>query len=183
MRTNLLLIAATLLLAFSACNKVSENVQRDIIFSPDSVAFKIPITTRDSILINNLPNSVNIADSIAAIKGGDQFSVNNISKATLSSLSITLTDTLDVKNNFANIQSIKVNLNGTNRTDSLATVTNPSDAPSRNLSLNSVILSETLKEYLVNGNLKYSVIIRFKRPMTKELNAKISTTYTLTLKK
>lgn len=190
MKANLLLIAATLLLALSACNKVSESIQRDIIIKPDSLLFSIPPTalSSDSIVIDNLPATVNIINEINN-PGGENFSLENITKVKVSDFSITyvpkVKDSVDAKNNFSSISTLRVNLiNGLKR-DSLAKYANTGsiDAVPLRLALTPVIDGEILKTYLNNGSLKYSVVIRLRKSTTDTIKAKLSASYTLTLEK
>ncbi|MBB2148387.1 hypothetical protein [Pedobacter gandavensis] len=190
MKANLLLIAATLLLALSACNKISESIQRDVIIKPDSILFSIPpkASSQDSAIINDLPTTVNIINEINNL-GGETFGLDNITNVRLSNISITYVpktkDSVDTKNNFSNIGSIMLNLNNGLKRDSLAKVVNTGsiDAVSRIFTLTPVMKEELLKEYLNLGNLKYSLVIKFRKPTTDTIKAKISASYTLTLKK
>lgn len=190
MKTNLFLIAVTLLLAFSACNKVSESIQRDVIIKPDTILISIPpmIVNRDSVVIKNLPTTVNIQTAIADL-GGENFSVNNIQSARLSNFSFTyvpkVKDSVSVRNNFSNIGSVRVNLVSSNKTDSLAKFINTSsvDAISTNFSLTQVMDKDLLKSYLNDGGLTYTMVIKPRKSITDTIKAKISASYTLTLSK
>lgn len=190
MKTNLFLIAVTLLLAFSACNKVSESIQRDVIIKPDSILISIPpmLVNRDSTVIKNLPTTVNIPAAIGSL-GGENFSVADISSARLSNFSFTyvskVRDSVDLSNNLSNIGSIRVNLVSGSKIDTLATFNNTSsvDAVSTNLNLNQVMNKDLLKSYLNDGNLTYTMVIKPRKSMTDTIKAKISASYTLTLSK
>ncbi len=190
MKTNLFLIAVTLLLAFSACNKVSESIQRDVIIKPDTILISIPpmLVNRDSVVIKNLPTTVNIQAAIADL-GGENFSVNNIQTARLSNFSFTyvpkVKDSVSVKNNFSNIGSVRVNLVSSSKTDSLAKFINTSsvDAISTNFGLTQVMDKELLKSYLNDGGLTYTMVIKPRKSITDTIKAKISASYTLTLSK
>ena len=190
MKTNLFLIAVTLLLAFSACNKVSESIQRDVIIKPDTILISIPpmLVNRDSVIINNLPTTVNIADSIAKL-GGESFSVNEITSARLSNFSFTyvpkVKDSVSVRNNFSNIGSVRVNLVSGIKKDSLAKFINTSsiDAISTGFNLNQVMNADLLKNYLNDGALTYTMVIKPRKSITDTIKAKVSASYTLTLSK
>lgn len=190
MKTNLVLIAVTLLLAFSACNKVSESIQRDVIIKPDTILISIPpmVVNRDSAVIKNLPTTINIQAAIADL-GGENFSVNNIQTARLSNFSFTyvpkVKDSVSVRNNFSNIGSVRVNLVSSIKTDSLAKFINTSsiDAISTNFSLRQVMDKELLKSYLNDGGLTYTMVIKPRKSITDTIKAKISASYTLTLSK
>jgi len=190
MKTNLVLIAVTLLLAFSACNKVSESIQRDVIIKPDTILISIPpmVVNRDSAVIKNLPTTINIQAAIADL-GGENFSVNNIQTARLSNFSFTyvpkVKDSVSVRNNFSNIGSVRVNLVSSIKTDSLAKFINTSsiDAISTNFSLSQVMDKELLKSYLNDGGLTYTMVIKPRKSITDTIKAKISASYTLTLSK
>lgn len=190
MKTNLFLIAVTLLLAFSACNKVSESIQRDVIIKPDTILISIPpmLVNRDSVIISNLPTTVNIADSIAKL-GGESFSVNEIASARLSNFTFTyvpkVKDSVSVRNNFSNIGSVRVNLVSGIKKDSLAKFINTSsiDAISTGFSLTQVMNADLLKNYLNDGALTYTMVIKPRKSITDTIKAKVSARYTLTLSK
>lgn len=190
MKANLLLIAATLILAFSACNKVSEEIKRDVIIRPDSIGFSIPPMTvnGDSIVIDNLPTTVNIADSIQRL-GGESFSVNDITDARLSNFSIdqvlSKNDTINRRTNLSSISYIKANLNNGTKRDDLAKVINNSsqDAFTTKLVLSNAIDNALLKTYLSNGALRYTLIIKPRKSTIDTIKAKIAASYTLTLRK
>ncbi|WP_316749149.1 hypothetical protein [Pedobacter gandavensis] len=190
MKANLLLIAATFILALSACNKISESIQRDVIIKQDSLLFSIPpmSLSTPSILIDNLPTTVDIRHKIdSATKG--EFSLADLKHVKVSNFSITyvpkVRDSVDTKNNFSSISSLMVNLNNGAQRDSLASYINTGslDQVSRDLALTPVMTEEVLKTYLDKGDLKYSVLIRPRKPTTDTIKAKISASYTLTLTK
>lgn len=190
MKANLLLIVATLILAFSSCNKISEDLQRDLIISPDSMSFSIPpmIANGDSIVIDNLPATVNIADSIKK-ETVDEFNADHIKAVRLSNFTIDLVrhknDTINNRSNFNSIDFVKANLNNGTQKDNLASVTNSSslDVFTAKLTLNQVMETSTLKTYLSNGTLRYSLIIKPRKSTIDTIKAKIGTSYTLTLVK
>ncbi|MBC8986414.1 hypothetical protein H9X96_11560 [Pedobacter sp. N36a] len=190
MKTNLYLIALTILLAFSACNKVSESIHRDVIIKPDSILISIPpmVVNRDSAVIKDLPTTVNIQAAIANL-GGENFSVNDIETARLSNFSFTyvpkVKDSVSLRNNFSNIGSVRVSLVSNIKTDSLAKFINTSsiDPISTNFNLGQVMNNQLLKDYLNDGNLTYMMIIKPRKSITDTIKAKISASYTLTLSK
>lgn len=190
MKANLILIAATLLMAFSACNKISESIQRDVIITPDSLLFSIPPlkSNQDSVVLNDLPTTVNIINEINNLDG-EKFGLDNISNVRLSNFSITyvpkVKDSVDTKNNFSSIGSIKVYLKDGLKRDSLAKVANtgPIDAVTRSFTLSPIMKEDLLKYYLNLGNLKYSMVIKARKLTTDTIKAKISASYTLTLSK
>ncbi|WP_316820159.1 hypothetical protein [Pedobacter gandavensis] len=193
MKANLLLIVAILILAFSACNKISEDIQRDLIISPDSIKFSIPPMTvnGDSIVIDNLPTTLvinNFLDSLNR-QGGEIYSVNNISEIRLSNFTVDLipnkNDTVNNRSNFSSIGLINANLSSGTQKDKLAEITNNSslDSFSAKLTLKQVMSNDLLRNYLNNGNLKYSLVIKPRKSTIDTIKAKIGTSYTMTLKK
>ncbi|SHE83918.1 hypothetical protein [Pedobacter caeni] len=201
MRTNLLFIAASLLLAFSACNKVSESLQRDTIIRPDTILFDIPVITNvvsPNESITNLATQINLAERINSIGG---FELKDIVSIKLSGITLTLSEStfltpdgntppglketvgIDPANNFANIGSMKVNVTSGTKVDSLAKVLNPSETKNSKLSLTPIISPDSLKAFVNAGNMKYNVILQMKTPTTAVMKAKMFTSYTLTLRK
>lgn len=186
-RSKFLLLATILLSALAACNKVSESIQRDLITTPTPLIFNIPIAnTLTPIQIDTLPVVVSISNTIAEQTKGE-FTVNELTKVKLSSFLVDLvlskTDTIDTKNNLGNIESIKVMISGGGSTDSLAKVSNTSDAVLGSLTLTPQIAPDKLKAYLSSSDLKYKINIKVRTPTTRIITARATPVYTLTLQK
>lgn len=197
MRTNLLFITAAILLACSACNKVSESIQRDIITKTDTIAFQfLPSdnTSSPNNSIQDLSALLNLTDEIKKAGG---FELKDIVSIKLSSF-VLIQDSIlrktkdgkrdsnyiDPDNNFRNFSSVKALLKSGGRLDSLAKITNiPEGAISGRISLASLILPDTLKLAINNGNMKYNLSIQQRTPTKAIIKAKVLTNYTVTLRK
>ncbi|AOM80319.1 hypothetical protein BFS30_26035 [Pedobacter steynii] len=194
MRTKFPCLAASLLLALSACNKVSESIQRDTIITPDSISFEIPVIpdlNNPNIDIKDLETEVDLAKEIADLQG-ERFEPENIVSIRLNSMVIDLMpirsadgkrDSIDAKNNFANIGNIRVNVTNGAKTDSLARVTNSSNTLLAKFNLTPIISPDSLRGYVNTANMKYNLVVRANTPTTKTMKAKIAATYILTLRK
>lgn len=197
MKTNLLFITAALLLAFSACNKVTESIQRDIITKTDSIPFELaisPNTSTPNNSIKDLPGLLNLTEEIKKAGG---FELKDIVSIKLSSFIIALDsvkgkgsdgkkDTIyvDTLNNIRNFSSIKVLIKSGSKTDSLAKAINISpDARAAKATLSPLIVSDSLKFFVNAGNIKYDLSIQQRLPTTKIVKGKVLTNYTLTLRK
>lgn len=196
MKTNLLFIAAAILLAFSACNKVSESIQRDIITKTDTIAFEfLPSdNTSSPSSVKDLPGLLNLTEEIKKAGG---FELKDIVSIKLSNFVIALdsikrkskdgkrdSNYVDTLNNFRNFSNVKALLKSGSKLDSLAKVTNISEAAiSARLNLSPMIAPDSLKSFINAGNMKYDLSIQLRTPTKKKMTAKVLTNYTLTLRK
>lgn len=185
MRINLLLPAAILLvLGFQACNKVSESFQRDIIIRPDSILLNIPIipTTITPVKSADLPILLDLPKEIK--DGAPDFEVKDIRDFKIINFRIDiLGDSIDVKNNFGNIQETKLLATTGTKVDTVARFTNPSNGPSGNITLTPLISGNALRDLITNSATKFNVQFKARTETTVALKSKITSAYTLTLSK
>lgn len=197
MRTNLLFITAALLLAFSACNKVSESIQRDVITKTDTIKFELLASDNTVSPNNSVKDLSGLLNLTEEIKKAGGFELKDIVSIKLSSFVIALDSIkgktkdgkkdstyIDALNNFKNFSSVKVLLKSGSKIDSLAKVTNiPEGANLSRLILSPLIAPDSLKAFVNAGNMKYDLSIQLRTPTTKTMNARVLTNYTLTLRK
>jgi hypothetical protein len=197
MRTNLLFITAAFLLAFSACNKVSESIQRDVITKTDTIKFEFLASNNTSSPNNSVKDLSALLNLTDEVKQAGGFELKDIVSIKLSSFVITLDSIkgktkdgkkdstyIDALNNFKNFTNVKVLLKNGSKTDSLAKVINiPEGANSGRLILAPMIAPDSLKVFVNAGSMKYDLSIQQRTPTTKTMNARVLTNYTLTLRK
>lgn len=171
-------------IVYSACSKITENLQRDAVVT-DTIFFDIPIisTITTPITVANIATTINLESQINAQV--QDLSASNLSSVNLKSINIALDesvgDSIIAKNNFANIESIKINLMDGSRTDSLASIFIPSKAVSRGIALEPVMQPEILKTYISNPAMKYSVTFKPKDTTTRVIKVRMASSYTVTL--
>ncbi|WP_342327856.1 hypothetical protein [Pedobacter sp. FW305-3-2-15-E-R2A2] len=197
MKTNLLFITAAILLAFSACNKVSESIQRDIITKTDTIAFEFLPSDNTSSPNNSIQDLSALLNLTEEIKKAGGFEMKDIVSIKLSSF-VLIQDSIlrktkdgkrdsnyvDPANNFRNFSSVKALLKSGSKLDSLAKITNiPEGAISARLILSPLIAPDTLKSAINAGNMKYNLSIQLRTPTKDTIKAKVLTNYTLTLRK
>lgn len=187
MKNKVLYIAVILLVViYTSCSKIAENLQRDAIVT-DTVYFEIPVisTLDNALTLPNVATTINLENQINAQV--QDLRASNLHSVKLKSIHLGLAeivkDSIDTKNNFANLQSIKFSLTDGSKTDSLASVSIPSKTLSRGLSLNPVILPETLKPYISKPAMKYSITIKAKEVTTAVMTVGAAMSYTVTLVK
>lgn len=199
MKTNLLFIAAALLLAFSACNKVSESIQRDIITKTDTISFEFQPSENTSSPDNSIKDLSALLSLTNEIKNAGGFELKDIVSIKLSNFVILQDSTrrrtsdgkrdsnynyIDTLSNFRNFSNVKVLLKSGSKVDSLAKVINiPDGAILGRLALSPIIAPDSLKTYINTGNMKYDLSIQLRTPTKKSIKGKILTNYTLTLRK
>ncbi|NQX38590.1 hypothetical protein SAMN05421820_101620 [Pedobacter steynii] len=199
MRTNLLFITAALLLAFTACNKVSESIQRDVITKTDTIKFTLLASDNISSPNTSIKDLSGLLNLTEEIKKAGGFELKDIVSIKLSSFIMTQDSTrrrtldgkrdsnysyIDTASNFRNFSNVKVFLKSGSKIDSLAKVTNISDgAILARLNLSSIIAPDSLKAFVNAGNMKYDLSIQLRTKTDKTITGKILTNYTLTLRK
>lgn len=179
--------ALSLLLIYTSCSKFSESVQRDTEIT-DTVYFEIPIIDNISKEVV-LPDLATTIDLEAQVRAQVQdLTASNFQSARLKSMHLGLAevkkDSIDVENNFANLQFIKFSLSDGSNTDSLATVVIPSTpAVSRGLALSPVMASEKFKVYLSNPSMKYRITVKARKVTNKVMRVGAAASYIVTLSK
>lgn len=197
MKTNLLFITAAILLVFSACNKVSESIQRDVITGTDTIKFNFLPSNNTSSPDNSIQDLSALLNLTEEVKKAGGFELKDIVSIKLSSF-VLIQDSIlrktkdgkrdsnyiDTLNNFRNFSSVKALLKSGSRLDSLAKIINiPEGAISGRLNFSPLIQPDTLKTAINIGNMKYNLSIQLRTPTKDTIKARVLTNYTLTLRK
>lgn len=176
----------SLLVAYASCNKITETIEQDIIVH-DTVDFQIPIlsSTSNSTIVSGIPLTLNLEEEVKS--GLNKFSVNQIKSTKLKSLHMGLgligKDSIDTKNNFSNLESIKFRITAAGSLANLANSANPLGGSSGAIALNPVIVPDSLKTFLLNPAKTYEVTFKAKKVTTTPLSFRVASTYIITLAK
>lgn len=190
MKNKILFISLPILvLLYTSCNKISENIERDIIFK-DSVFFDIPVlgSITDSYTLPDLQSAVNIGDQINnQVKG---FTTDHIKQIKITSLNMLLgitekdkngRDSVDTQNNFGNLETVKWEITKGTEINSVGNVSVSSTGVLSTLAIPLSIPPETLKPYLIGDTKKYRITVKAKKTTNKLMKVKALINYTATL--
>lgn len=177
-----LLKASIILLTVFASCKETETIKRDIIITPDSSDFTIPII--DNINSNQLAGSfdasVNIEQEMRAITG--EFGVDNIRDFKITSLRLDHLDSPVVKDNdLGNFESIRVEISKDGKKATLANATNISSGSSKSIMVPGGVSTPELKDILNSSPFKYEIRVKLRRPTSVALKARVTASYTVTV--
>lgn len=170
----------------TSCNKISESIQRDVVVA-DTVEFDIPVlsSTTTTTTIPDIGTIVNLSDEIH--KQDNNFDVINVSTIKLKSLDMALLliagDSVDAKNNFGNLETIKFQIATGAQQEEIANTAISSPSILGALALSPVVRADVLKSYLTDGASHYNVLVKAKVATTTIMTARAAMTYTVTLSK
>lgn len=180
------------MIACAACNKISEEIQQDIVIV-DTVGFEIPVLSTDNSqeIIQNIPLSFNLADQVK--NSINNFNITQVKETKLKSMVLGLMpiqrksngkiDSTDAKNNFNNLASIKFRITTPGNLGNLANSSTPLTGTNNLTPLTPVIVPDSLKTFLINPASKYEVTIKAKTATTTPMFVKFAAIYTITLAK
>ncbi len=186
MKNRLLNIALLyLIIAFTSCNKITESIQQDIIVN-DTVYFEIPtLDSGGSAPAEVKKQTLRLEEEIK--KSLNNFTPENIKATNIKSLFLALLpiekDSIDAKNNFGNLGTIKFNIAANGNISNIANTSITSSSVIDFLSLTPGIQPETLKPILINPSKTYDIIVKAKAPTTTPMIVAALATYTITLSK
>lgn len=161
----------------SSCDKAKDLVKADVNFEMANIEFAIqPMTAGTGLLAES--NTYFNVDSAIKSKAAS-FGVNNIKSAKLTSCQLTLLNATE-NNNIAAIQSCKAQLSAGGSQIALAEILNNPDSYATTLSL-PVDNTVDLAAYLKATTFSYSLRGTLRRPITQQLDCKLTLTYKLEL--
>ena len=176
---------------YTACNKISEEIQRDIVIN-DTTYFDIPILadTINPVTISDIKTTANLEEEIGKqVKG---FILADITSVKLNSLNMIVgpilkdtngRDSIDKENNIANFETIKFGIVANGKTGNMGTAAVATKTPASTLTFTVAIVPDTLKPYLTNASKTYSVTIKAKKKTNLIMKAGAAARYTVTLSK
>ncbi|WEK21236.1 MAG: hypothetical protein P0Y49_08785 [Candidatus Pedobacter colombiensis] len=171
---------------YTSCSKISENIREDI-FVNDTVYFNIPVLSDStaSATISGITSNLNLAEEIK--KSANSFTIANIKTTKITSLNLDLgtisKDSIDTKNNFANLGTLKFGFSTNGTITNIANITIPSTATISHLTLSPSIPPESLTPILTAPSPTYNVIVKAKAPTTTLMRVRAAAAYTITLSK
>ncbi len=181
----IILLSLTITCTIS-CNKISESIQRDVVVT-DTVLFDIPVLSSitSTTTIPDISPIVNLSDEIH--KQVNNFDVSNVSSVKLKSLDMALglipEDSVDAKNNFGNLETIKFQIATGAQQEEIANTAISSPSILGALALSPVVRADVLKSYLTDGASHYNVLVKAKTATTTVMQVRAAITYTVTLAK
>lgn len=170
----------------TSCNKVTESIQQDVIVY-DTVKFDIPILSSitSTTTTAEIPSGINLQKELD--KSTNNFGINNITAVKIKSLNLTLQpivkDSIDVKNNFGNLEIVRFRIANNGAFGNLAGTNISSSSLSRALNLTVNNIPDSLKSFLTGTVKNYSVMVKAKVATTAVMKVTAAATYTITLSK
>jgi hypothetical protein len=187
MRNRTLNIALlSLIVTFASCNKITESVQQDIIVN-DTVYFDIPALTSTTTLttISGISSNLNLESEIK--NSVNDFTLSSVKATKITSLNLALgligNDSIDVSNNFGNLETLRFRISANDRFANLSNTTITSSAKSGSMALTPTIAPDSLISFLINPSKTYNVIVKAKTITTTTMKVRAAATYTITVSK
>lgn len=184
-RLNIALLC--LIIIYTSCNKITESIQQDIIVR-DTVYFDIPVLSSITGMttISEISSTFNLEKQIK--ENINNFSIDQVQATKLKSLNIFLypvinTDSIDVKNNFGNLENVKFRISTGGNINDVANTSITSNSVIQAAALTPTIEPEALKPFLIQPSKTYSVIVKAKTVTNTTLQVAAIATYTVTLSK
>lgn len=177
-----LLKASIILLTVFASCKETESIKRDIIITPAGSEFTIPVisNTNNGQVAGAFEASVDIEQEMHKVTG--EFGLDNINDLRITALKLELVDTpIMDDNNLGNFEGIQVEISSAGKKATLARVTDNSSAKSGSIMVPGGVSTADLKEILNAPSFKYDIRVKLRKPTTKELKAKVTASYTITV--
>lgn len=178
----------SILLVYSSCSKLSENIEQDIVIN-DTVYFEIPIlsSTTTTVAIPAVKPTLNLEEQLK--NNLNNFTMANIKATKMTRLNMALglvgpnLDSIDVNNNFGNLETVKFAFSPDEKTANLANLTIVSTAKSGALTLTPIISPDSLRPYLTDQSTNYYIRVKAKTVTTTVMKVQAAASYTITLAK
>lgn len=180
------IVLFSLMTGSTSCNKISEDIQQDIVIV-DTVYFDVPILSTDSssAVIPGIKLSFDLEKEVK--NNVNSFTLDQIKGTKIKELNLALglisEDSIDVKNNFSNLASAKFRITASRSFANLANSVNPMGGTTGSVALSPVIIPDSLKTFLLNPARTYEVTVKARKATTTPLAVRAAATYILTLSK
>lgn len=176
------IVLLSLITACIACNKISEDIQQDIIVT-DTFDFEIPaIDTNTKVAtIPQIQSALNFENELS--KNMNKFTVANIKVTKLKSLNLgllTADGKMDTVNNFGNLETIRFRIAANGSIKEIANTSISSSGLIGTVALTPSISPDSLQSFLLSSK-TYNVIIRIKKATTAKMRVRAFAKYTITL--
>lgn len=177
----LFVLSIVFLSTFFSCKKIEESIKRDIILTPIGTEFTIPVisSVNNGTIFGEFSSSLNLDKAIK--DATSEFGVSDIQNLKISALRLDI-DT--VKDNYTgNFENINIQISGDNKKTTLANVEGSSSAKNKTISIPVSSSATDLKDIFSAASFSYKITGKLRTPITTELRARITPTYTITLNK
>ncbi|MNE34381.1 hypothetical protein D3C80_1281010 [compost metagenome] len=189
--TALNIVLFSIVITCISCSKISENIQQDIVVN-DTVFFNIPVlnSITSTTPISGIPFTLNLEEEVKS--GLNKYTIDQIRSTKLRSMNLSLAfigkdtsgkDSIDTKNNFGNLESVKFRISANGSFANLANTTITSSGTVGALALTPVIVPDSLRTFLTNPAKTYEVLVKAKTVTTLPMRVRATSTYTITLAK
>lgn len=168
---------------------MSENIQQDVIVN-DTTSFEIPVLSNinSPATIAGIPSNLNLEEQLGNTP--NNFTIDNITAVKINSLTLLLDpikndlkDSIDVKNNFGNLETVRFRIAAGGNISNLANASISSSSISSSMSLTLDIIPDTLKSFIIQPSRTYNIIVKAKTATTTPMKVKAKANYTITLSK
>lgn len=176
------IVLLSLITACIACNKISEDIQQDIIVT-DTFDFEIPaIDTNSKVAtIAQIQSALNFENELS--KNMNKFTVANIKGTKLKSLNLgllTADGKMDTVNNFGNLETVRFRISANGSIKEMANANITSSGRIGSVDLTPTISPDSLQPFLLSSK-TYNVIVRIKKATTAKMRVRAFAKYTITL--
>ena len=156
--TTLNIVLFSIVITCISCSKISENIQQDIVVN-DTVYFDIPVlnSITSTTPISGIPFTLNLEEEVKS--GLNKYTIDQIKSTKLRSMDMSLAfigkdtlgkDSIDTKNNFGNLESVKFRIYTNGSFANLANTTITSSGTIGALALTPIIVPDSLRTSLIN---------------------------------
>lgn len=176
----------SLLIAITSCNKISEEIQQDIVIN-DTVYFEVPILSTDnsSAVIPSIPLSFDLEEQVK--NSVNSFTLDQVKGTKIKDLNLALgvdkEGAVDTINNFSNLASVKFKITAPGSFGNLANSATPMGGTIGTATLTPVIIPDSLKTFLLNPARTYEVTVKARKATTTPMAVRAAATYIITLAK
>ena len=180
MRGSTILIATiTSFLFFTSCSKIDDSTELNIVISPQSAAYTIPIiTSLDTVNIATIPLRLNL-DSMIKLQN-KRFSAADIKTIKLNSFRLNLTDP-DTAYTFANFQNLGLTINNNGKSSGLLASLNVTDSKIKVLTIPVTGTDNDLRTFINGGSANFVIKGKLRRATVKSYAITTATTFRVTL--
>lgn len=174
------LIIITILLS---CNNIKESIERDLFITPTGgISFTIPkiSSTESGAVIGDL-NVKNLNLDSLINNASPRFGLKNVKTIRIKEFNLELLDA-DSLNNIQNIENIIVKIQTSGQTaQSIATANPSSNVVTSKLNIPITTGNSDVRSFLTSPSFSYNLSAKLRTATTKELKARATVTYTISV--
>ncbi len=174
------LIITTILLS---CNNIKESIERDLFITPTGgISFTIPkiSSTESGTVIGDL-NVKNLNLDSLINNASPRFGLKNVKTIRIKEFNLEFLNA-DSLNNIQNIENIIVKIQASGQTaQSIATANPSSNVVTSKLSIPITAGNSDIRTFLTSTSFSYNLSAKLRTATTKELKARATVTYTISV--